>query len=338
MIQKNVFPLFALCTVLSSLLMQQLYGQQAITTPPSGMNMRSQVQQQVGLATVSLNYNSPNVDGRDGKIWGELVPYGTVNFKEEGFGTSTQGPWRAGANENTVISFSHDVRVQGKDLRAGSYGFHVIPQQDKPWILIFSRNSTAWGSYFYDPAQDALRVEASPEVAEFSEFLTYEFRERLLDKTVLALHWEKLRLPFTIEVPGMMQLYVDQMRRELQNTQGFNWAGYQSAADFCVQNNINLEEALTWADMAISAPFIGEENYATLQTKASVLNALGRSAEADAVQKRALDIATPLQAYNIGSGLIQAGKNEKAMEVFQFLAKKFPNEWTSAAGLAAGYR
>lgn len=310
---------------------------QSVTMPPSGGNMHASVSQQIGLATVTVSYNSPGVRGRQGKIWGSLVPWGTTNFIEEGFGTSTEGPWRAGANENTAITFSHDVLVQGKALKAGTYGFHLIPRESAPWTLIFSRNSTAWGSYFYDPAEDVLRVEASPKEAPFTEWLTYEFTGRSLDRATLALRWETLELPFTIEVPDMNGLYVEQMRRELQSTAGFSWRGYQEAADFCLRNKVRLEQGLAWAETAVSLPFIGERNFLTISTQAQLLSALGRSAEARTVMDEALQMGTNMELYQYGSGLAQDQPAE-ALRVFELTAKRFPDTWISYAGLGAGYR
>ena len=92
---------------------------QSITLPPSGDNQRSQVSQQIGLVQVSIDYGSPDVhapngDDRRGKIWGTLVPYGIHDLQFN----DRKGPWRAGANENTVFTVSHPVKVQGQPLPA----------------------------------------------------------------------------------------------------------------------------------------------------------------------------------------------------------------------------
>ena len=313
-------------------------AQGSVTLPPSGNNMKSTVIQQLGLAKVKITYNSPDVAGREGQIWGQLVPYGTTDFVAQGFGTATAGPWRAGSNENTTIHFSHDVEVEGKKLAAGTYGLHMIPKEEGAWTLIFSNNHTQWGSYFYDEKEDALRVEVSPEEAPFREYLSYDFDERKTDQATIALRWEKLRVPFSVKVPNMTDLYLANMRRELQSTAGFSWVGFQAAANYCVQQNTNLEEALEWADAAVSRPFIGTKNFGTLQTKAQVLTALNRMDEATEVMHEAMDMGTDMQIYQMGAGLIQQNKNEEAMKVFQTAAKKFPDTWLSHAGLAAGHR
>lgn len=134
---------------------------QTLTLPPDGDNQHSTVTQAIGLVTVTIDYHSPDVhapDGTDrrGNIWGKLVPYGVT---DDAFGTCTQCPWRAGANENTAFSVSHDVKIEGQALPAGSYGLHMIAGPEE-WTLIFSKNAKSWGNFFYDPAEDQLRARS----------------------------------------------------------------------------------------------------------------------------------------------------------------------------------
>ncbi len=206
------------------------FAQQSITLPPDGDNQRAEVVQQIGLVRVSVQYNSPDVHGpngedRRGKIWGTLVPWGIHDL---GF-NNRKGPWRAGANENTVFSVSHDVQIDGKPLAAGRYGLHMLASENE-WTVIFSKNSTSWGSFTYDPAEDALRVTVKPEKAPYREWLTYDFVDRRSDRSTVALSWEELRVPFTITVPDIATLYIDNMRKELRNAAGFRWQQWQAAA------------------------------------------------------------------------------------------------------------
>jgi hypothetical protein len=254
---------------------------QSISLPPSGDNQKCSVTQWIGLVSVNITYNSPDVTGpngedRRGKIWGGVVPYGMV---ENNFGTATKIPWRAGANENTTISFSHDVRIEGKEIVAGTYGIHMIPSKDK-WIVIFSNNSSSWGSYFYNEKDDALRVEVVPEKGQFTEWLTYDFTEKKPTYAIVALKWEELIVPFKIEA-DVSNIYLAQIRKELQGSPGFKWQNWVDAVSFCIDNGINLDEALLWVDYAISAPFVGERNFTTLSTKARLLYTLNMDAEAD---------------------------------------------------------
>jgi hypothetical protein len=314
-----------------------------LSLPPSGDNQKSSVTQWMGPVSVTINYSSPNVHGpngedRTGHIWGELVHYGSI---DQGYGTSKAAPWRAGANENTTITFSHDVKINGKDLKAGTYGVFLDVEKEGPWHWIFSNNSTAWGSYFYDPKDDALRVETVPVDASYTEWLTYEFEDRSLSSTTAYLQWEKKRIPFKIEVPKINEIYVNKLRGELEGTMlGFTNQPWMAAAQFCAQNKINLDEALRWADNAISGNFIGREEFSSLQTKAMVLSAMGKSTEADVIMEKAVKLptATMLDIHQYGRSLIIAGKNQKAVEIFMLNKQRNPDDkFTTYVGLARGY-
>ncbi len=315
---------------------------QALTQPPSGDNQKSKVIQWIGPVQVSIVYNSPDVHGpngedRKGHIWGELVHYGYI---DQGFGPAKAAPWRAGANENTMITFSHDVKVEGKDLKAGSYGLFLGVSKEGPWTWIFSKNTSSWGSYFYDQKEDALRVEVTPKDGEYTENLTYGFDDRKRNSAVAFLQWENKKIPFKIEVPNVNELYVSTMRNELRSSPGFDPRNFSAAAQFSAQNKINLEEALVWADNAMNPNLGGTEDFNALSTKASVLRALNRNAEADVVMDKAIKIpGTPVQQiHQYGRGLLAAGQKEKAMEVFQYNAKMHPEEkFTPNVGLARGY-
>ena len=310
-----------------------------LTLPPSGDNQKSVVTQYIGaVAHVTITYNSPDVTApngtdRRGNIWGQTVPYG---MSPNTFGTAKNIPWRAGANENTVIEFSHDMLVQGKPIKAGKYGFHIIPRENAPWTLIFSNNSSSWGSYYYNEAEDALRVTTTPEKSEYNEWLTYEFTDRQPTYTTVALKWEELSIPFKVEVPKIQELHLATIRDELRSSRGFTWVNWNTAATFCLQNNTNLEEGLVWAENAVSMPFIGVESFATLSTKASLLTALNRTAEATAVMDKAIQHPTASvgQIHQYGRQLIAAGQKEKAMEVMQLNFDRYNKAWPTHVGMA----
>lgn len=314
-----------------------------LTLPPNGNNQKSIVTQWIGLASVTITYNSPDIHGpngedRKGHIWGELVHYG---FIDQGFGPSKAAPWRAGANENTIVTFSHDVKINTKDLPAGTYGLFLDVEKEGEWTWIFSKNSTSWGSYFYDPKEDALRVQALPVEAPYTEWLTYGFDDRKSTSAVAFLQWENKRVPFTIEVPAVNELYVNKMREELRGTTaGFNYQNWIAAAQFCAQHKVNLEEALTWADIAIGGTFIGQEDFSSLQTRALVLLAMGKDAEADLVMNKAIrhPTASVLGVHQYGRTLLVSGKNLKAMDVFKLNRQLHPEDkFTTFVGLARGY-
>ncbi len=316
-------------------------AQPGVTLPPDGNNEFGSVTQGIGLVRVTLQYNSPHVhspagEDRHGKIWGGLVPYGMANL---GFGTcGDQCPWRGGANENTVFTTSHDVKIQGQPLPAGSYGVHFIPGPEE-WTIVFSRNSTSWGSFFYEAKEDALRVKARPEKSEYHEWLTYEFTERKPDRATAALQWEDLQLPFTIAVDDIASVYIDNLRRELRSSPGFSWQSWTAAARYCLDNKQNLEEAMSWADKGAHLPGIGQANFTTLRTLSELQAANGQAEEARKTLDQSLNLpsTTSLEIHMYGRSLQAEKKNEEAMKVFQLNAKRFPNTWPVHVGLARGH-
>ncbi len=315
---------------------------QQLTTPPSGDNQKSKVTQFIGPVEVSIAYSSPDVHGpngedRTGKIWGEVAHFG---FIDQGFGTSKAAPWRAGANENTVFTVSHDVKIEGKDLKAGTYGLFLVVAKEGAYTWIFSKNSSSWGSYFYDAKEDALRVEVTPEDAPYKEWLTFGFEDRLPASAKAYLRWEKKRIPFKIEVPNINEVYVSKMREDLRSSVGFKQENWLTAAQFCAQHKINLEEALAWVDQSVSTPFIGVENFNTYQTRAAIYRAMGKTTEANAQMDKAIKDpnATVQDIHQYGRALLNNGQKEKAMEIFKFNAQKNPQDkFTPNVGLARAY-
>ena len=316
-------------------------AQPGVTLPPDGNNEFGSVTQGIGLVRVTIQYNSPHVhspagEDRHGKIWGGLVPYGMANLN---FGTcGDQCPWRGGANENTVFTTSHDVKVQGQTLPAGSYGVHFIPGPEE-WTIAFSKNNTSWGSFFYDAKEDALRVKARPEKSEYHEWLTYEFTERKPDRATAALKWEDLQLPFSIAVDDIASVYIDNLRRELRSSPGFSGQNWTAAARYCLENKKNLEEAMIWADKGAHLPGIGQENLASLGTLSELQAVNGRAEEARKTMDKALNLpgTTPLEIHQYARSLQAQKKNEEAMKVFQLNAKRFPDAWPVHLGLARGH-
>ncbi len=308
-------------------------AQISLTMLPSGGNKKAGVYERVGLTDVHVYYDRPAVKGREGKIWGELVHKG---FTDQGFGSSKAAPWRAGANENTMISFSTDVKINGQHLPKGKYGFFIAYDPESS-ILIFSKNYGSWGSYFYDPKEDALRVTVKPETLSSSvEWLQYSFRPLSTNKAVLSLEWEKLRIPFTIEVDYIAD-QLESFRQELRTARGFTWMSWDQAANWCLQNNVNLEQALQWSDSATSINFGGNQEFQTFVTKAAILEKLGRNDEAAALMRSALPMANMNEVHQYGRTLLQQKKNKEAMEIFQLNHKNHPKQFTTLVGLARGY-
>ena len=302
---------------------------QNLTLPAA--SPRAGVSQTIGITKVSVDYSRPAVNQRE--VWGKLVPYG---LNDLGFGTTTASPWRAGADMNTVVTFQHDVQVAGSPLPAGAYGLHMILAQDGAVTVIFSKDSASWGSFFYDPSRDALRVQSKLEDnAEHHELLTYEFSGISKNGATLSLLWEKKRIPIAFTVDTDAQV-VATLKQELSNANGFDDRAWAAASNYLVQNNLDLNLALAWAENAASNR-TGQPSFAALSQKAVVLEKLGRGAEALAAMDQALPIGSVLQIHQYGRRLIGIKQFAKALEVFKYNAQRFPDVWPVNYGLARGY-
>ena len=312
---------------------------QLTSLPPSGGNQKSMVKQFIGAdAFVEITYSSPDVAGREGKIWGGVVPYGKTNL---GFGLSSEknpSPWRAGANENTTIKLSHDMEVDGSPIKAGEYALFVEPQKDGPWKVIFSSETNAWGSFFYVPEDEVLSVEATPEENDFREYLTYDFTNRKGTETTLNLMWENIKLPINMSLPNAKVITLASIESELKNAAGFSYQNWVTAANWASGAGFH-DKAIQWADAAITTPFIGQKNFITLSTKAAVLAGAGKTEESAEVMDQAIKdpSATPLQIHGYGRQLIASGQKDMAMEVFKYNHKRFDGAWPTNYGLARAY-
>jgi DUF2911 family protein len=307
--------------------------------PASGDNQRATVSQQVGPVTVTISYSSPRVvlkgNDRHGKIWGALVPYGLTELD---FNECKSCPWRAGANENTTFTVSDEVKVQGKSLPAGTYGLFAITGPEE-WTFILSKNATSWGSYWYDPKEDVLRVTAKPAKSEYHEWLTYDFTEREPAKATVALKWEDVQVPFTVTVDDVPARWVAKMKDELRGYTGFYWENWQRAADYCLRNKIALPEALDWAQRGAGPNFGGDNQIIALATLARAQEANGKAADATKTWDKAINLpgATAGQIHQVGRTLLADGKALRALSVFQTNARRFPNQWPVHVGLMRGY-
>jgi len=304
-----------------------------ITMPAAGGNKKASVSEWIGITKVTVDYNRPGVKGREGKIWGSLVHYG---FKDLNYGTSKAAPWRAGANENTTIEFSTDVSVEGKPLPAGKYGFFVAMGPDKA-TLVFSKFNTAWGSFYYDPKDDALRVEVPVlKLQESVEWLKYEFSDQTEDSAVLSLQWEMVKIPFAVAV-DLPKLQVESFRREFNSGNFYRyWQNMQTAAEYCLVNNINLEEGLSWAERSINT-FFGESNFLTLSTYAGLVEKMNRKHEADSVMRKALPMGTPVQLLMYGSNLNKMKKHKEAFDIFEINYNRNPKDTYAFLGMMMGH-
>jgi TolA-binding protein len=301
---------FLFYTVGLFMAVSHLTAQPGLTLPEA--SQQASVKQRIALTDIEINYHSPLVKGR--QIWGEVVPFGEV--------------WRAGANENTTISFSTPVKIEGKDLAAGTYGLHMIPSKNN-WTIIFSKDYQAWGSFFYDAKQDALRIEVTPEVSPMQEWLSYRFTDLKESSTKVMMSWEKISAGFLIEV-NVAETVLSSMRTELRGLSGFTSEGPWQAAEFSLRNNTNLDEASVWIDKSIAV----KPTFANLNTKSKLLALKGNTSESEKVKKQAMEIADEQQLNTYGYQLMAAKKNNDAIDIFRLVVKKYPDSWNAYDSLA----
>ena len=278
-------------------------------------SQRAEVSQRIGLTEITIHYHRPLA--KDRKIWNGLVPYGKV--------------WRAGANENTTITFSDPVLIAGKPLDKGTYGLHMVPNAEE-WTIIFSKNSTSWGSFTYDPAEDALRVTAKPRAADLHNALTYEFDELQPNSAVVQLEWEKIAVPFTVSV-DVHDLVQASLKRQLRELSQYTWISWDDAANYLLTEKIALNDALKYTDTSIE----NEDRYENEITKSNVLTALNRKEEAATAQRKALDLASPLQMHMFARQLQGEKRSDEAFAIYRENAKKHPDQWFVHTGLARMY-
>ena len=307
---------FALATVFIPILFAATFthAQSAVLDLPRD-SQHARIIQRVGITDITINYHRPLVKGR--KVWGGLVPYGQV--------------WRAGANENTTIEFSDPVTVEGKTLAKGIYGLHMLPTENE-WTIIFSKTATAWGSFTYKESEDALRVTVKPHAADSEEALAYEVNDVTPTSAVIALRWEKLAVPFKVEV-STHEIVAQSLHTQLRGLAQYTWDGWDDAATYFLTNKYNLEEALQYEDRSIGV----EERYDNLMNKSRILDAMNRKDDATVARNKALGMASITQLHTYGRQLQQAGKQDEAFAVFRSNIKKDPNHWlvrTEAARLA----
>jgi hypothetical protein len=314
---KNVFSLIlaVLCCIGTELIAQQI-------TQPRAASPAATVSQTIGISTVSVNYSRPSVKGRE--VWGKLVPYG---WNKEGFGLGNESPWRSGANENTVIEFSHPAKVEGIDVPAGKYGLFFVINQDNSGEVILSKDYRSWGNFFYIKDHDQLRAKIQLRDVPHTETLTYEFINITNTATDLVLNWEKKQFPVKIEF-AVNEIVMANAVEELKGPAGFNWQGPMSAANYALQNNIELDKGLAWANTAVKQ----NRSFATLRVQSGLLKATGKTEEAEKIMKDAMAIATEPELNNYGYQLLGNGDNDKAIEILKMNTERFPksaNAWDS---------
>ncbi len=301
------------------ILCQSLIAQNVTTPRPS---LAAEVSQTVGISKVTVKYSRPAVNERE--VWGALVPYG---WNVQAFGTKHEAPWRAGANENTVIELSHVAKVQDKDVPAGSYGLFFVINKDNTGEVILSKDYRSWGNFAYDPQRDQMRAPITIRDGAFTELLTFDFLSADKNSTELVLSWEKKQFPVTIAF-AMDEIVMTNAAEELKGAKGFDWKANSSAANYSLVNKVNMEQGMVWIDRAVSQ----SRNFTTLNIKSGLLNEMGKTAEAEKTKKEALALATEVELNNYGYELLGLKQHDKAIEILKMATERYPkspNAWDS---------
>lgn len=270
------------------------------------------VSQTIGMSTVSVSYARPAAKGR--KIWGGLVPFDTV--------------WRAGANENTVLTVSSPFSIGGTRLAAGHYGLHMIPTASA-WTVILSRQANAWGSFSYDPKEDVARVSVTPRTEGQTERLVYTLDEPTDSTLSVTLHWEKLAVSVPLTVPTT-QVVMDSLRQQLRNLPYFFPQSWNEAAQVAMQRR-QWPVAAEWADSAIKR----NGGFQSLSLKAGAVERMGDSAGARALRQQAIALAkTEVEVNAVGYQLLGQGKTDEAIAMFRRNVTDHPESWNTYDSLA----
>ena len=299
---------------------------QNITTPRTP-SPAATVSQTIGISTVTVSYSRPSVKGR--AIWGNLVPYG---YNKQGFGAGNDAPWRAGANENTVIRLSHPARIEGQSVPAGEYGLFFVIDPDNTGEVILSKDSRSWGSFWYVPDHDLFRAKIKLNEVPMTEMLTYDFQDLTKTSAELVLNWEKKQFPVRIEF-DVDAIVMANAVEELKGPVGFNWQGYASAANYALANKTNYEQAMVWIDRAVQI----NPNFNTLSTKSKLLKATGNATQSDSLMREAVAVGTENDLNQFGYQLLNDKLYDRAIEVFILNTQKHPKSANTFDSLGEAY-
>ena len=299
--------------ILTLLFILPNFAQQNLTQPRA--SQQASVSQRVGLTDITINYHKPGVKGRE--VWGKLVPYDQV--------------WRAGANENTTISFSTKVKINGKEVPAGKYGLHMIPTE-KNWTIILSKDNAAWGSFFYDESHDQMRFSTTPTATDFQEWLSYTVDDVSPNSTTVSLRWENLRIPFTIDVDAN-QIVAESMEEQLTGLAGFGWQGWNQIANYYMLNKMDINQALAFVDRSIGI----NQNVTNSFTKAIILEETGKTEEAAKMKEEAFVNASENNINTLGYQYLFAGRVDDAMLIFKKNVEMHPDSWNVYDSLGECY-
>jgi Protein of unknown function (DUF2911). len=301
---RKYIAFIALITTIALAGATSVLAQSAILNLPR-VSQHARFTQRIGITDITIDYHRPLVNGR--KIFGGLQAYGQV--------------WRAGANDNTLFEVSDPVTINGQPLARGVYGLHMIPGEVS-WIVIFSKNSTSWGSFTYDEAEDALRVTVKPQTVDNREALSYDFEDPKSNSVTITMRWERVAVPLKVEV-NTPEITERSLRNQLRARAQFEWQPWMEAATYLLDNKLSADEALKYTNRSIE----NEDRFENEITKSRALNILGRQDEALAAHNKAIALGTQSQVHDFARGLQSQGHQDEALEFFRNNIKKDPNSW-----------
>jgi len=277
--------LYTSCLVLAVLLTAVVSASAQVRVPrPS---QKASVMQTIGVTDVTITYSRPGVKGR--KIWGDPLPEQANVQGEATLDNQNVRPkdavivpwghvWRTGANEATMFEVTDEVLINGQKLPAGSYSLHTIPTKDE-WTIVFNGTANQWGSFDYDPKKDTLRVKVKPQWGnENTEWLQYTIDPVTDNSARVNIRWEKITVPFTVEVPDVNSVTMTKLRSTVAAAKPDDWRTPLQAANYALQNAsaADDEEGLAWLDRSIKV----KTTFQNLSAKARALYKAGKKQEA----------------------------------------------------------
>lgn len=226
------------------------------------------IEQRVGLTDVTIEYSRPGVKER--KIFGDLVPYNKV--------------WRFGANKNTLITFSTDVTIDGKELKAGTYSVFATPNKEE-WTVAFNTDTEQWGAGNYTSEKDALSMKVKPEEVKKHESFTLMIGDIHVDHATICMVWDnvKIKIPFKIKTDQIAMANIESAIKEGKDLD----VVYYMAARYFHSSKKDVKTAMEYIEKSLNV----KEGFKCLFLKAQILEEEGKNKEAIDAAEKAMKLA-----------------------------------------------
>ncbi len=306
------YSIFILCFLVSN--QTQAQFEHAVKLPAA--SPKAKVYQQIGVTDMSIVYHRPLTKGRE--IFGKLIPFGKM--------------WRAGADENTIIKFSTDVTIDGKNIKAGTYGLHAIPNKDT-WTIVLNTETKAWGSYFYDKSKDVARFPAKSENSTHEEAMSFNFKNITKNSVTVDLKWAKTSVTFDVKV-NSTELVNNSIKSQLNSLPWWGWTGLYNAAQYNFTNNVHLDDAIKWVDRSIR----NNRNFNNLSLKAQILEKQGgNSTDAKKLNDEALKLGSVRELQRAAFFKFRAKDSKAGLDILKHNISNAPKNYQSYAAMAWGH-